>query len=189
MLKAAVTLPFGSISFRRKQQTSALGKLQTKSEGKRWLEQMSSFVTIPQPAGKEDSQHKNGESSAFKYNSSFRSFLTGESMLQKTILQRTVSIIFLLFALQQNIEISSKTSAWLSDTTSNVCRLTWWPTYGSTRTELRGEVSYWRSGINWEWTISNVFQLHCMAPILFFLQRNTDLLPLGKLFFKNILLL
>lgn len=54
MQKAAGTLPFGSVSFRRKQQTSALGKLETKREGKRWLEQMSSFVTIPQPAGKEE---------------------------------------------------------------------------------------------------------------------------------------
>lgn len=189
MSKAAVALPFGSISFRRKQQTSALGKLKSKSDGKRWLEQMSSFVTIPQPARKEGSQHKNGANSAFKYNSSFHIFLTGESMLQKTILQWTVSIIFLLFALQQNIEISSETSAWLRDTTSNVCRLTGWPPYGGTRTELRGEVSYWRSGINWEWTVSNIFQLHRMAPILFFLQRNTDLLPLGKLFFKSIILL
>jgi len=59
--KAAGTLPFGSVSFRRKQQTSALGKLKAKSEGKRWLEQMSSFVTISQPAGKEDSNTRMGK--------------------------------------------------------------------------------------------------------------------------------
>lgn len=173
--KAAGTLPLGSVSFRRKQQTSALGKLKTKSEGKRWLEQMSSFVTIPQPVGKEDS-HKNGESSAFKYNRSFYCFLTGESILQKTILQWASSIIFLLFALQQNIEISSKTSAWLSNTTSNVCRLTWRATYGGTRTEHRGEVSYWRSGINWEWNVSKILQLHHTAPMLFADQSRFDTL-------------
>lgn len=117
---------------------------------------MSSFVTIPQPVGK-DSQHKNGESSAFKYNSSFHCFLTGESILQKTILQWVVSIIFLLFALQQNIEISSKTRAWLSNTTSNVCRLIWWATYGGTRTKHRGEVSYWRSEINWNGPFPTAF--------------------------------
>lgn len=143
---------------------------------------MSSFVTIPQPVGKEDSQHKNGESSAFKYNSSFHCFLTGESILQKTILQWVDSIIFLLFALQQNIEISSKTGAWLSNTTSNVCRLTWWATYGGTRTEHRGEVSYWRSEINWEWTISNSFQLHRMAPMLFFLMISPDFFTLRQVF-------